>query len=154
MRDFTTSIKKLLAAAPLFALTSSEDFFKSMRGQMSGNKDDAAATPADDTRIIALFVAILALSLCLVAIKHWTTRRASPKPANNQKKLLNEAAKRAGVSKRQMKQLEQLAKAEGLSSPLVAIICPSLLKKLAGRAESEKQRDAISSLARSMTRNA
>ena len=124
-----------------------DEFFSSMRSEMSGDSQP------DNTRLFAFLLGLVAFILCVVAIKHWTRRRkTTQQPLRNQRKLLKEASRKAGVSRAQMRTLQSLAEAEGLSSPLVAVICPSVLKKLAGRAENDKQRAAVSALARQMAR--
>jgi hypothetical protein len=62
--------------------------------------------------------------------------------------LLEEIARASGLSKRQLKRLEASAKAGGLSSPLVAAICPSVLLKRAGAARSGTEKSQWASLSR------
>ncbi len=151
MRPFTFILASMLACSAAFAQSSSvNDFYNSMKGEFSGQ-----SAPEDHRPLYAVVLGLAAVGLGLLAVRHWN-RRSAPTPGakappKSQKKLLAEATKLAGVSKSQMKQLESLARAEGLSSPLVAIICPSVLKKLSQDARTEHQKHAITALARQMT---
>jgi hypothetical protein len=152
----TLALVILLLASPAFAQpaqppASVNEFFASMKGEFNS----AAAEP-DHRPLFAVVLALCAASLGVVAVRQWN-RRSTPKPGarapvKNQKKLLSEAARLAGVSKSQMRQIESLTRAEGLSSPLVAIICPSVLKKLASSADTDHEKHAIAHLARQMAR--
>jgi hypothetical protein len=141
----------LVCSASLAQNTSVNDFYNSMKGEFSGQ-----STSEDHRPLYAVVLGAAAIGLAALAVRHWSVRPA-PKPGvkappKSQKKLMAEAAKLAGVSKSHMKQLESLAKAEGLSSPLVAIICPSVLKKMSQDARTEHQKHAITALARQMTK--
>ena len=95
-------------------------------------------------------LAVVAIVLMVVAIKHWNRRRANPKPLNDQRKLLDEAARAAGMSKRKLKRIAPLAQAEGLNSPLVAMLCPSAIKRLADHVKTGEEQEALKSMAESL----
>ena len=89
----------------------------------------------------------LAVILVYVAVKHWNHRQTVPKVLNNHTKLIKEAASLTGVSARSLKNLESLAKAQGMSSPLVAMLCPSAITDLARHVKTDSERKAVSELA-------
>lgn len=90
---------------------------------------------------------IVAAGLLYVAVKHWNRRQVAPKPLNNHMKLLKEASSAAGLSHRKLKSLESLARGQGLSSPLVAILCPSAITELARNVKTDTERQAVIELA-------
>ncbi len=92
-------------------------------------------------------LAIVACGLMYFAVKHWNIRLARPKSLNNHAKLLKEMSAAAGVPVRKLRSLEPLARAQGLSSPLVAILCPSAITDLARNAKTEAERKAVMELA-------
>jgi hypothetical protein len=122
-----------------------DEVFQSVQGSMKSD--------TNPDQLIGFGLCVLALLLMIVAVKFWSQKRAAPTPLRSQKKLMNEAARAVGISKAQMKHLQPLAEEEGLSSPLVAVICPSVLKRLAARAKTEKQRTTITDLARAMSKS-
>jgi hypothetical protein len=86
--------------------------------------------------------------LVYVAVKHWNRRQTAPKALNNHAKLMKEAAPAAGVSVRSLKNIESLARGQGLSSPLVAMLCPSAITELARHVKTDAERRAINDIAR------
>ncbi len=134
--------------SPVMALANPriEDVFSSIKEQTRGQS-------AEPNRIAALMIALIALALAYVAAKHWNHRSAKPKPLNNQKKLLKEVCRKTGVPRGQLKQISDLTESQGLTSPLVAMICPSVLRKLAASARTDQQRRALADVARTLVEN-
>jgi hypothetical protein len=93
---------------------------------------------------------LLASVLAYFAVKHWNRRQSKPKSLHNHTKLLKETAAAAGVSMRNLKALDSLAKAQGLSSPLVAILCPSAISELARHVKTEGERKAVNEVAKKL----
>lgn len=140
-----------VASTALAQSPSVSDFFSSMKGEFNGQ-----SSQTDHKALFAVVLAIVAASMGLLALHHWK-RRSTPRPGNkatpgSQKKLLAEASRLAGVNRAHMKQIESLTRDEGLSSPLVAIICPSVLKKLSQQAHTEHQKHALTAIARQLTK--
>lgn len=93
-----------------------------------------------------LLVAVAA-SLLLISVKHWNRRQTAPKALNNHVKLLKEASAAAGLPHRKLRSLESLARGQGMSSPLVAILCPSAITELAKNVKTDAERQAVIGLA-------
>ena len=116
------------------------DVFKSM--QPGGQPE----SPVRGTPIAAAAAGLVGMA---IAISQWTKRRAArPKPVGDHRKLLDEIARASGLSRRQLKRLESAARAGGLSSPIVAAICPSVLFRRAGAARSGTERSMWVALSR------
>lgn len=109
---------------------------------------DSTAGRTQSVNPIPFLLLILAAALMYVAVKYWNRRQTTPKSLNNHAKLLKEAAGVSGVSARQLKALESLAKAQGLSSPLVALICPSAITQLAKQVKTNSEKQALTDLAK------
>lgn len=133
---------------------------------------DTSAAPANNPRLDAVFkslqestqgssvevplmpfaIAIVAAIAMGIALKQWNRRRANPKPLHSQRKLLDEAAKQAGVPRRKLRRIESLAAADGLSSPLVAMLCPSAIKRLSVHVKTPQEQEALKSIVQTLSR--
>jgi cell division inhibitor SulA len=125
----------------LLAQPKLNDVFKSIQSNTQG-------TETDSSRIVAFMLLIIAIALAYTAVKHWNKRSTKPRVVHSHRKLLRETCRRAGVDRAKVKQISDLADAQGLASPLVAMICPSVLRKLAANAKSDAQRRALADAAR------
>lgn len=122
-----------------------DEVFQSLKDSTQG---DGISVPIGP---LALFVA--AAVMAKYAIKHWKRVRSAPRPLSSHRKLLAEAARASGISKRKLKRIVPLAQADGLSSPLVAIICPSAIKRLAKVVRTADEQEALKSLALGLFRS-
>jgi type IV secretory pathway VirB2 component (pilin) len=139
--SFATAAQAESAPAPSPRLN---EVFKSLQESTQGTGIDVPWVPL-------AIVAIAAVGMT-VAIKHWSRRRANPKPLNDQRRLLDEASRAAGIAKRKLKQIAPLAQAEGLSSPLVAMLCPSAIKRLADHVKTSDEQEALRAVTESLFR--
>jgi len=134
-----------------------EQFYSGMRQSMQG--------PSDNTNLYIFLLIATSVILALIAITNWQKRSSaknsgmtsginSGKPPGKSKpqhgKLLKEIGKQVGVPAKQLKAIEPMTQRLGASSPLVALLCPSLLKQLADDAHDEQSRMALSGVARKM----
>lgn len=131
----------LLAGSSASAQTAPklDDVLKSISESSRGDQEAINFVP--------FALVVVAAILVYVAVKHWNHRQSVPKVLNNHAKLIKEAASVTGVSARSLKNLESLAKAQGMSSPLVAMLCPSAITDLARNVKTESERKAVSELA-------
>jgi hypothetical protein len=120
-----------------------DDVFKSIQTSTQGE-------PIDNSRIIACMLLVIALALGYTAAKNWSKRSGRPRVLHNHKKLMRATCRATGLSRRKLRVIAPLAEAQGLSSPLVAAVCPSVLKKLAGSARTDAQRRALADVAREL----
>ncbi len=98
-----------------------EDVFRS-------TEDSFNETP-DMHRVWALMLAATVIVVLLIAFNYKRKREVRPKTLNHQGKLLKEVLKQLPIRSGEIKQLKLLAEQEECSSPLVMILCPSLLAK-------------------------
>jgi hypothetical protein len=98
-----------------------EDVFKSAQENMT-------ETPSSG-RLVALLVGIVAIVLLFVVLHQFRKRSATPRPVNHHGRLLKEVAKSLPLKSSEIKQLKKLAEQQSCSSPLVLLLCPSLLAK-------------------------
>jgi hypothetical protein len=105
----------------LIAQVRLEDVFKSTQESMN------SGTGAE--RLLPL-VLVMAAVLVLLVVVHARKRSATaPKTLHSPGKLAKEVGRAVGLKSKEMRQLRQLAEDQGASSPLVVLICPSLLAK-------------------------
>jgi len=130
-----------------------EQFYSSFRQSMHG--------PADNTNLYIFLLIATSVILALIAITNWQKRspgknwglnsgKTTGKSKPQHGKLLKEIGKQVGVPAKQLKAIEPMTQRLGASSPLVALLCPSLLKQLADDAHDEQSRMALSGVARKM----
>ncbi len=98
-----------------------DDVFKSTQDNFSGG--------IDGKPILALGLLILAVILLLVVIHYRRKRVAEPRAINHPGKLMREVLKQLPLRASELKQLKVLAEQEHYSSPLLMLLCPSLLAK-------------------------
>ena len=119
-----------------------EDVFKSTQENMQ-------QSPGSE-RVIILIVCIAALVLLLLALHHYRRRQAVPKPVNHHGRLVREVARVLPLKSSALRQLDQLADEQSLSSPLVLLLCPSLLAK-ASAGKPPEQRKLAADLIKRMS---
>lgn len=148
-----TSIRRafFLIAMTLLGLTSSaradpkiEDVFEGISGSLS--------KPTDMTKVIGLLLACAGLVGVLVAIRHLQQKSDPTRPLHNHRKLMREISSQTGLSRRTLKALEPMSRAEGLSNPMVAMLCPSALKTLSRKVQTPAQKEALLEAARRIAR--
>jgi hypothetical protein len=128
---------------PILAQPKLNDVFDSIKTSTQG-------TEVDNSRIIGLMLLVIAFALAYTAVKHWNKRGNRSRVLHHHGKLLREACGRSGLSKAKLKKIAELSETQGLSSPLVAAICPSVLRKLAANAKTDKDRRALADVAREL----
>ena len=121
-----------------------EEVFQGISGSL--NK------PTDMTKVIGLVLAIGGLVGVLVAIRYMQQKSDPNRPLHHHRKLMREVSAQTGLSKKTLKTLEQMTKSEGLSNPLVALLCPSALKRLSQKVHTPEQKDALLDAARRIAR--
>ena|SRR5688572_2391266 len=107
---------------------------------------------AGPERLIALALGAIAVIVLLVLLQYRRKSDVLPKPINNQNRLLKEVMKTVPLKEHEMKQLKQLADEQHCSSPLVLLMCPSLMAK-ALASKSPDQRRAIAPMIKRLTGN-
>lgn len=109
------------SASTLFAQPTQEEVFQSINSNVRSTVDLSKAVP--------YLVAAAAVVALLVWIAHRRQQQATPKKLNHAGKLVREIAKKAGLRSPETKALKILAEEQQVSSPLVLLLCPSLLGK-------------------------
>jgi len=128
----------------LIAQVKLEDVFKSTSESMN-------QAPGSE-RLFALILGSVALVLVLVALQQRRKHAATPKAVHSDAKLVKEVLKTVPLKSGEIKQLRQLAEEQSCSSPLVLLLCPSLLiKGLAQRSPEEKK--ALATIVQKISRH-
>jgi hypothetical protein len=112
--------------------TKLDEVFKSTRESINESQGTG--------RSLMLVFVILGIAIVLIFLQQWRKRKALPKPVNHHGKLLKEVMQTIALKPAEMKQLKQIAEEQSFSSPLVLLLCPSLLAKaIQNRTPEEKQ---------------
>jgi hypothetical protein len=77
-------------------------------------------------------------------------RAVTPKTLNHPGKLLKEVSRSVQIRPAELKQLRILSEGYDTVSPLLLVLCPSLLAKAAREKSDRVDRDALASLAKKM----
>ena len=120
-----------------------DDVLRSVQGSVGAT--------ADLTRVISLLVAGLVCVLIFVFIRKMNQRQTTPRVLKSPKKLAREVCQGTGVDPATLESLSGLARSQGMSSPLVAMICPTALRSLAKAASTAEERKAVLELARKLS---
>jgi hypothetical protein len=102
----------------------------------------------DPTRVLALFIAALGLTLLLLVLSHRRKRVVAPKALNHPGKLLREISRAINLRPAEIRQLKLLAEQQSLASPLTLLLCPSLLARGIKDCEGKVDRETLSGIAR------
>ena len=108
-----------------------EDVFRSTQESIDGG--------AGPGRTVALVLSLVAFGLLLLALQYRRRVQITPKAINHQGKLVKEIARGLPLKAAEMKQLTKLAERKELSSPLVMLLCPSVLAKSLSEAEGAEK---------------
>ena len=119
-----------------------EDVFKSTKESMSQE--------AGPERLIALGLGALAVVVLLVFLQYRRKAESMTKPVNNQNRLLREMTRTLALKDAEMRQLQEMANEQSCSSPLVLLMCPSLMAKALAN-KSAEQKKAIAPMIRKLT---
>lgn len=149
------TIQRIAPAEPAASRPKLDDIFKSVQ---SGGVGSPNLKP--------LPLALLAAGAtgAALAIRGWNrkhVRKPRPSKAGSEKgdsaqlagdhaRLIREVARATGLSRRTLRRLEASARAGGLSSPLVAAICPSVMVEQATRARSGIEKTKWAALSRQL----
>lgn len=131
-----------LLPAAAFATATQDEVLKSIN-QSVGHEVDGG-------RLLAAFLAIAALLVLLAFLGQRQKRAVTPKTLNHPGKLLKEVSRSVQIRPAELKQLRILSEGYDTVSPLLLVLCPSLLAKAAREKSDRVDRDALASLAKKM----
>jgi hypothetical protein len=108
-------LPSLAPAAP-----TQEEFFKSI----NSTKDDV-----DTNKLVSVALAAIALAAVVAVLNLRRKNQVVPKVINNQSKLLKEVLRDVNLRPNELRQLKAIAEERELQSPLVLLLCPSLIRR-------------------------
>jgi hypothetical protein len=129
----------------LLAEVKLEDVFQSTHESMREG-------PGSD-RLLILLAGAVALILLLIVLQYRRRRQAMPSALNHHGKLLKELAKPLQLKAPELRRLKQMADEQGLCSPLVLLLCPSLLAR-SMQDRSAEDRKLVAALVKRMGKKA
>lgn len=102
----------------------------------------------DPNMLLAAGLVVLGLAGLIIAVSYARKRSVNPKPLHHSGKLLKEIAKVVALKPAEVKQLKTLADQQDLSSPLLLLLCPSLLSKAVKERPQSVDRGLVTRLAK------
>jgi hypothetical protein len=125
VRDFSIGILFsafiLLPSSLALAIGSQDDV---LRGISEG-----VGQEVDGTKVLAVLALMAGVILVIALINQSRQRVVRPRTLNHPGKLLKEVSKTVNLKPAELRQLKTLAEAQELSSPLLLLLCPSVLSK-------------------------
>lgn len=92
----------------------------------------------DPFTFLVVLLGTIGVILLIVWIGHYRRRAAIPKQLNHPGKLVRELTRKAGLKPAELKKMRAMADEAGVSSPIVMMLCPSVLgEALRRRAEGK-----------------
>jgi hypothetical protein len=82
----------------------------------------------DPNKFLAVALSIVGVIVVIALLAYRRKRVVVPKVLNHQGKLVKEVARAVNLKPAELKRLKVIADAQDLSSPLVLLLCPSLLR--------------------------
>jgi hypothetical protein len=141
LRVFLTSWCLFFCSSALASPTQKE-VFKSIQDNVGGT--------VDPKKFIAGMIAVGGLVILLAVMSQRRKREVTPKAFNSQGKLLKEIVKQVNLRPAEIRQLKSLADAQGVSSPLTLLLCPSILTKAVKEANVKIDRKVILAVAKKL----
>ena len=93
----------------------------------------------DPFTFLAILLGTVGGVLLIVWVGHYRKRLASPKQLNHPGKLMRELSRKVGLRPAELKKLRAAAAATEVSSPLVLMLCPSVMRGATRPAGEAKQ---------------
>jgi hypothetical protein len=118
-------VTRLAAAGP-----TQEDVFRSIQQNVGSPGENHSAAP--------FFYLMLGLIGLILVIHFRRQRTTEPGTLNHPGKLMKELSRALGLSKSEIRQLRLLAKQASVESPIVLLLCPSVLSLALRTSTSEK----------------
>jgi hypothetical protein len=134
----------LLVTSVAAAQTRQDDVLRSIQQNVGGTVDPKA--------LLGAVGVIGGIIVTMIAVNALRKRASRPKVVNHRGKLLKEISRNLSLKPAEMRQLKSLAENEEVESPLVFLLCPSLLNKAVKSAGDRIDRSAITSLARRLAK--
>ena len=111
----------LAVCVPALAKPTQEEVLRSI--------NENVGAEIDPKKLLAALIAVVGLIVIVVLLNYRQKRAVLPKVLNHVGKLTKEVARAIELKPAELKQLRALAEEKQLSSPLVLLLCPSLLSK-------------------------
>lgn len=121
----------MFIATLILAQSKLEDVLRSTRDSIDQSQGSG--------RTLALIFSIVGVAIVLLILQQRRKQTAVPTAVNHQGRLLKEVLHDLPLKPAEVKQLKQMAEQQSCSSPLVMLLCPSLLAKaMQNRTPEEK----------------
>jgi hypothetical protein len=136
------SLSSILLCRTASAAPTQEQVLKSIHENVGGT--------VDPRKFFAFMLVIGGLIVLLALMSQRKKREVSPKAFNSQGKLLKEIVKQVDLRPSEIRQLKALAEAQGVSSPLTLLLCPSILTKAVKERSVKVDRKVILGVAKKL----
>ena len=112
--------------------------------------DDGTENVDTGKLLLVVFGIVTVLIVIAMRSQRQQKKAAAPKALNHQGKLVKEVVKHVNLKPAEIKQLKILSESKDLSSPLVLLLCPSLLTAAVKENSGKIDRQVIIAVARKL----
>jgi hypothetical protein len=147
-RKTAGALRALLLLPPALCLLPSPAFAIGRQEEVLRTINQNVGQEFDGSKLLAAALVILALVLLIALVSQRHKRSVVPKAVKNPGKLVKEISRSINLKPAELKQLKTLAETQQLSSPLVLLLCPSLLARAAKESPDLVNRDVLGGLAK------
>jgi hypothetical protein len=112
--------------------------------------NQSVGQPVDGTKVLASLLAILGVVVMIALLSQRQKRSVTPKTLNHPGKLLKEVSRTVNLKPAELKQLKVLTEDTDISSPLVLLLCPSVLARTIKENADRVDRGTLSALAKKL----
>ena len=119
----------LLYCSSFIILRSSFCFATRRQDEVLKSINQNVGQDVDPTKLLAVVLSIVGLIVVIALINHRRKRVVVPKVLNHPGKLVKEVARAVNLRPGEVKRLKVLAEEKELQSPLLLLLCPSLLRE-------------------------
>lgn len=154
MADGNTWVRAIVAAAML-SLASSAANAETAEQLFKRSLQENLDQPVDPQKLMAFGVVVVALILGTIFINRWRAAAGRPRSStalNSPTKLLREVTRGVNLRPAEVKQLRILCEQQNVASPLVMLLCPSVLGKAIKENQKRIDRVVLGGLAKKIAR--
>lgn len=91
--------------------------------------NESVGGQVDGGKLLAGFLVVIGIIILIAIVNQARKRTVTPRALNHPGKLLKEITKATNLKPAEMKQLKMLAESQEVVSPLVLLLCPSIMNK-------------------------
>ncbi len=140
----------LVAAALVFAIRPTAVLAIASQDQVLKSINEQVGEGVNGGTLLAVFLFVVVAVVGIAFLSYARKRQVQPKTLNHPGKLMKEVAREINLRPAEIKQLRAIADEQGLESPIVLLLCPSVLAKATKALGERVDRNIVAGVARKL----